>query len=104
VARVIWTPPALRDIVRLHSFIAPKNRDAARRAVRAIRQGVTLLTAHPDIGRPVEAMPAGFREWFIRFGDGGYVALYRYDGDMVAILAVRHGREAGYQSALEMPC
>jgi hypothetical protein len=23
-------------------------------------------------------MPPGFREWFIRFGEAGYVALYRY--------------------------
>jgi hypothetical protein len=31
-----------------------------------------------------------------RFGSGGYVALYRFDGEEVIILAVRHGREAGY--------
>lgn len=41
-------------------------------------------------------MPAEFREWPIEFGSGGYVALYRFDGEMVIILAVRHGREAGY--------
>lgn len=96
MARVIWTPPALRDVARLHSFLAPKNRDAARRAVRAIREGVNALAAHPEIGRPVEEMPPEFREWFIRFGDSSYAALYRYDGEMVAILAVRHGKEAGY--------
>jgi plasmid stabilization system protein ParE len=49
-------------------------------------------------------MPAGFREWPIQFGAGGYVVLYRYEGDVVAILAVRHGQEAGYRSALEMSC
>jgi plasmid stabilization system protein ParE len=96
VPRLIWTPPALRDVARLHALLAPKNRNAARRAVRAIRQGVKLLAAHPEIGRPVEEMPSEFREWFVRFGDSGYVALYRYDGDLVAILAVRHGKEAGY--------
>ncbi len=104
MARLIWTPPALHDVARLHDFLAPKNRDAARRAVRAIRQGVKLLAAHPEIGRPVEAMPVGYREWLIRFGDGGYVTLYRYEADVVAILAVRHGREAGYQSVPETPC
>jgi plasmid stabilization system protein ParE len=61
--RVIWTPPALRDVARLHGFLAPKNRDAARRAVRAIRQGVKTLAAHPEIGRPVDEMPPEFREW-----------------------------------------
>lgn len=93
--RVVWTPPALRDVARLHDFLAAKNKDAARRAVRAIRQGVKALVAHPEIGRPAEEMPPEFREWFVRFGDGGYVTLYRYDGELVAILSVRHGREAG---------
>lgn len=96
MTRLIWTPPAVRDVARLHDFLAPKNRKAARRAVRAIRQGVKALAAHPEIGRPIEEMPPEFREWFIQFGDSGYVALYRYNGELVAILAVRHGREAGY--------
>ena len=43
-------------------------------------------------------MPTQYREWMIDFGDRGYVALYRQaEGvDLVAILAVRHQREAGY--------
>jgi plasmid stabilization system protein ParE len=65
---------------------------------------VKLLGAHPELGRPVEAMSAGFREWFIQFGDGGYVALYRHENDLVAILAVRHGREVGYFTDREVLC
>jgi plasmid stabilization system protein ParE len=64
--------------------------------VRAIRQGVKTLAIHPEIGRPVDEMPPEFRERFVPFGQSGYLALYRYDGKTVAILAVRHGREAGY--------
>jgi len=41
-------------------------------------------------------LPAEFREWVIEFGQGANVALYRYDGKEVVVLAVRHGREAGY--------
>ena len=94
--RLKWSQPALRDIARLHAFLAPKNRDAAKRAVKAIRQGVKILAKHPKIGRPVEELPVEFREWVIEFGSGAYVALYRHDGKEVVILAVRHGREAGY--------
>ena len=94
--RLIWTEAALRDVARLHRFLAPKNRDAARRAVRTIRQGVRLLVRYPEIGRPVEEMPPEFRERVIPFGDGGYVVLYRYDGELIALLAIRHAREAGY--------
>ena len=94
--QLVWTPPALADVSRLHSFLLSKSPDAASRAVRTIRQGVRLLGQHPEIGRPVEELPPEFREWVIEFGQGAYVALYRYDGRQIVILAVRHGREAGY--------
>jgi plasmid stabilization system protein ParE len=94
--RLKWTPQSLRDVARMHDFLAPKSRDAAKRAVKAIRQGVKLLGKFPEMGRPVEELPTEFREWVIEFGSGAYVALYRYDGKEVVILAIRHGREAGY--------
>jgi plasmid stabilization system protein ParE len=81
---------------RLHGFLAEKNADAARRAVKAIRQSLKLLGRHPEMGRPLEEMPVEFREWVIPFGDGAYVVLYRYDGREVVLLAIRHGREAGF--------
>jgi len=94
--RLIWSPAALRDVSRLYSFLAPKNPSAARRAAATIRQGVKILQDHPEIGRPVDEMPPEFRELPIGLGAGGYLAHYRYDGRGVVILAVRHGREAGY--------
>lgn len=94
--RLRWSQPALLDVARLHDFLASKSRDAAKPAVKAIRQGVKTLGKHPKIGRPVEEMPPEFREWVIEFGQGAYVALYHFDGRQVVILAVRHGCEAGY--------
>ncbi len=96
MSRLIWTPAALRDVARLRAFLAPKNPDAARRAAAAIRQGVKLLSDHPEAGRPFEAMPHEFREWPIGFGSYGYVALYHFGGIEVVIVAVRHGRELSY--------
>lgn len=94
--RLIWSQTALGDVSRLYKFLAPKSHGVAQHAVKAIRQGVKLLEEHPEIGRPVEEMLPEFREWIINFGQGAYVALYHYDGQQVVILAVRHGREAGY--------
>lgn len=91
-----WTPQSLRDVARLHNFLESKSKDAARRAVQAIRQGVRSLGRFPEKGRPIEELPAEFREWVIEFGGGAYVALYRYDGKEVLILAIRHGREDGF--------
>ena len=94
--QLIWAPPALLDVQRLYRFLAPKNADAAKRAVKAIRQEVTLLGQQPGIGRPVENMPDEFRDWIIDFGDSGYVARYRIVADAVTILAVRHQKEVGF--------
>ena len=94
--RLIWSQPALLDVARLHDFLAAQSRDAAKRAVKAIRQGMKALGKHPEIGRPIEELPPEFREWVIQFGHGAYIALYHYDGRQILILAIRHGREAGY--------
>jgi len=93
---LIWSPPALRDVARLHRFLVAKSADAAMRAIRAIRQGVKLLVIHPEAGRPDDTLPHEFREWPINFGDSGYLVLYRYDGQQVTILAVRHAKELDY--------
>jgi plasmid stabilization system protein ParE len=85
-----WSQRALRDVARLHDFPAPKNRDAAQRAICTIRQGVKLLGTHPEMGRPIEDLSTEFREWIIDFGSGAYVAHYHYDGKEVVILAARH--------------
>ncbi len=94
--RLIWSPPALLDIQRLYRFLAEKNIDAAKRAAKAIREGVKIVAQQPGMGRPVQNMESQYREWLIDFGDSGYIALYRYDGQTAVILAVRHQKEVGY--------
>lgn len=94
--RLIWSSPALKDVQRAWRFLAERNVDAARRAVKAIREGVKPIGQHPEIGRLVDEMPLEFREWPISFGDSGYIVLYRYDGTDAVILAVRHQKEAGF--------
>ena len=95
MSRLIWAPAALLDVQRLYRFLAPKNMDAAKRAVTAMRQGVRVLGQQPGIGRPIDEMPDAFREWIIDFGESGYVVRYRLDLNGVTILAVRHQKEVG---------
>lgn len=94
--RLIWSQQALLDVQRLYRFLASKNRDAAKRAVSAVRQGVRVLAYQSRIGRPVDDMPDEFREWMIDFGDSGYLVRYRIGSDAITILAVRHQREVGF--------
>ena len=91
-----WTPSALADVQRLHRYLADKNPDAAKRAVQTIRAGVKILAERPHIGHPAEDMDPEFREWLIPFGQSGYLVLYRIDAGAVVLLALRHGREAGF--------
>ncbi|OKP03627.1 type II toxin-antitoxin system RelE/ParE family toxin [Xenorhabdus eapokensis] len=95
--RLIWSPPALADIQRLYyGFLAKKDKDTARRAIKTIRIGVKTLAHQPEAGRPADDMDPAFREWLIDFGSSGYIALYRIEGETATILAVRHQKEAGY--------
>ena len=94
--QLIWSPQALLDVQRLYRFLAPKNQDAAKRAVTAIRQSVKVLSLQPGMGRPVEGMDNEFRDWIIDFGDSGYVARYRPEAGKVIILAVRLQKEARF--------
>ena len=94
--RLIWTPPALLGIQRSYRFLTENNKDAASRAVKAIRTGARLVSQHPEIGRPAEEMDPEYREWLVDFGDSGYVLLYRFDVEVIAILSVKHQKEVGY--------
>ncbi len=96
MARLIWSPRALRDVERFYDFLAPNNPEAADRAAETIDDGVQALSVHPEIGRPYE--DTDLREWFIPFGSGGYFVLYRYDRNVVMLLALRHSRELGFGS------
>ena len=96
MSQVRFAPAALDDLTRLREFLQSRNPAAARRAADAIIKAVELLGQYPQIGRPAEEMDIEYRELLIDFGDSGYVALYRYQGDFVTVLALRHQREAGY--------
>jgi len=85
-------------MIRLYEFLAPKSEDAAFRAQETIRQEVKALAKHPQIGRLIDNFPPDYRELVIEFGQGAYIARYRFDSDWVVVIAVRHGREAGYRT------
>lgn len=94
--QVIFSPAALRDLQRLREYLHNKSPLVAQRAAQTIRQALAQLGQQPAMGRPVEGLPEAFREWVIPFGDSGYLARYRLEGETVVILALRHQREAGF--------
>jgi plasmid stabilization system protein ParE len=93
---IIYSSKALADVKRLRSILEGKSPRAARAASEAIAEALNVLADFPEAGRPVLSDPPGYRDLFIEFGNTGYIARYRYDGRAVFILAVKHGREAGF--------
>jgi plasmid stabilization system protein ParE len=93
---ITYSSKALADVKRLRSFVEGKNPRAARAASEAIVEALNLLAQFPEAGRPVLSDPPGLRDLFIEFGNSGCIARYRYDGRAVFVLAVKHGREAGF--------
>lgn len=93
---VEWLEPATRGLERIYLFLAGKDEEAARAAIRAIREKAILLENFPNAGRPADDLEPEHRELLVPFGISGYVLLYRIEKDVVYILAIRHQREVGY--------
>ena len=96
MAQVIYSAEALADFERIIDFLLETSPDSAGDALMQIRSAVSILDAHPRIGRRVDRLR---RELVITHGATGYLALYRHDAkpDVVRILRIRHQREAGYR-------
>ncbi|WP_338847278.1 type II toxin-antitoxin system RelE/ParE family toxin [Massilia sp. W12] len=94
--RLIWSPAALQDMQRHYRFLANKDVAVAKRAIRALRAGVNILSHQPEMGRQIDNLPAEFRDWLIDFGASGYVVRYRGGPEIITLLRVRHQREAGF--------
>lgn len=97
--RIEWLESAILDLQRLRDFILPHNVEAARRAVRMVQSATLPLATNPRIGKPVEDLP-DYHDIFILFGASGYVLRYRIQGDTVYVVAVKHGREAGFSGQI----
>ena len=95
MARVIYTPGAVRDLERLVDFLLAKDPSAAIETAELVTGATSMLEKHPLLGR---AATDDLRELVISRGQSGYLALYDYDAvtDTIVILAIRHQLEAGY--------
>jgi len=96
--RVRYTKGARDDIRRLYDLLLDKDIEAARRALDAIRKGVSFLQDFPFSCRKADPRNPFLRELVIPFGSAGYVALFEIDDQsQETILAVRHQREDDYR-------
>jgi len=88
--KLVWTPPAIRDLQSPRSYIARDKPSAARKQVEIILTAVAGLAHFPDSGRP--GRKTGTRELVI--GKTPYLAIYRNQGGALEILRILHGRQS----------
>jgi addiction module RelE/StbE family toxin len=95
VAQIVYSDEALADFERIIEFLLKTSPEVAMQALMTIRSAVSILEAHPLIGRRIDHQ---IRELVISQRATGYLALYRFDAafDVIRILRIRHQREAGY--------
>jgi plasmid stabilization system protein ParE len=85
-----WTSKAQSDLARLYEFLAPINKPAAVRAVRALVAAPSTLLLHPRIGEKLEEFdPREVR----RIRVGKYEIRYEIQESTIYLLRLWHTRE-----------
>lgn len=92
MSKIIWSPEALTDLVRLFDVLKLKDENAAFQAAQAIREAGFSLAENPYKGT---ALSDGSerRKLVVPFGRYGYVIHYFLEDDTIFIVRVYHGRE-----------
>ena len=91
--KLIVSPAAAADLVRLHRFLADKSPTAAERASAVLIKAIESLDIFPERGRP--SGRSNVRELIVPFGQFNYVLRYAYREQTGEIVVIRiwHGRE-----------
>ena len=89
--RVVWSPPADRQVDEAVEYIAPDDPTAALEWLERLLERVKALARFPDSGRVVpEIRREDIREIIV----SPYRVMYRRKDDMVKIAAIRHEARA----------
>jgi plasmid stabilization system protein ParE len=91
--KVVVSPEAAADLVRLRSFLESTGTSASGIAATAIDEPIGSLAAFPERGRP--SGTADVRELLVPFGRSAYILRYAYltETEALIILRIWHGRE-----------
>lgn len=89
--KIDYTRDAIEDLVQLREFIAAKDRAAAERYAKSLKEGIGRLADQPSLGHPVHYAPEpeNIRDLVV----GNDIARYALLDDRIIILRIWHQRE-----------
>jgi plasmid stabilization system protein ParE len=87
-----WSDEALADLDRFAEFLAQKHPSLAPIVATEIVDKVQVLSAHPQLGRPLAGREE-YRQIVLQVLGAAYVFQYRFDGKRLVMLRVFHARE-----------
>lgn len=88
MGRLVWTEPAVEDVLDITAYVARDSRAYARKLRRRIMQAPKILKKHPHFGWKVtEFDQEHFRELLV----APYRIIYTLRGQDCYIVAVVHG-------------
>jgi plasmid stabilization system protein ParE len=86
--RIRFSPESIRDLQRLHEFLARQDQETARTTVLNLKSAINRFVDMPRIGRPLEDIQ-DVREFVF----GRYVVRYLVKDEAVYILRLWHSKE-----------
>lgn len=87
--KIIWTNPALSDLIAIQDYIAQENPSAAYDVACRIKNAISQLSQFPEMGR--EGRVSNTRELII--SNTPYIAPYEIDHDRLYVLAIFHASQ-----------
>ena len=88
-----WSDEALADLDRFAEFLSREHPSLASVVAKEIVGKVQVLSAHPELGRPIAGREE-YRQIVLQVLGAAYVFQYRFDGKRLVMLRVFHAREA----------
>ncbi len=89
MTRYILSPLARADLDQIWEYTAQHwDDDQAETYLRMIQAGIEAVTINPKLGRPFDAVRAGYR----RHRAGAHLILYRETPDAIDIVRILHER------------
>jgi toxin ParE1/3/4 len=86
--KVLLSDKASRDLLRIYSYVAERNPEAAEALVRRIDEKFDQLSDLPFIGRERSSLAPGLRSVVV----GNHLIFYTANSDSIAVVRVIDGR------------